>query len=406
NCSSRCHRSFLQTSSVVARQSSSFNPCAGGYRLTRMERRPGTPRPDGGACSRRPIRAPSRRWSHLSCLGTATCRTQCWRIARLDLWQAQYVRADPVIAGALRLSLEPGLDKKDPDALSRLAGCVENAPSKTAGELIRMLLARADERPTFYGATNQHELLARDRKRIDELNAVAERVNAPRVDLSEEDGVADQQESRSPAGRGSQWINASEILTARIVEGFAEGAVGIGRALRVWRARPYQAQGRKWETDRFVNAIGYRLLEFVDRGLMVDAETVLSMTAGEQTLGDEGGLLAGLGAGLEARGQNRLAAIAFAFAWTRTRGGGGWVNFGGETGLEWLEKAARLNGAAALEIVGAEARRVASGGGLGVCQALVFAFSRIGFGVSPTESTGAVWKETAFACWNEAARVI
>ena len=154
----------------------------------------------------------------------------------------------------------------------------------------------------------------------------------------------------------------------------------------------------KWDRDRFVNAIGYRVLCLLDGGYAESAEAVLHSVAVEEKFGDDGQLLSALGKGFELRGHRTLAAVALTYAWTRTRGGGGWLAFGGETGLDLLERAAQLDTAATLRTLGDEAQRRADTGDLGVTQALVHAFARVPLGTNASQ--------TAFDCWREAAQVI
>ena len=102
---------------------------------------------------------------------------------------------------------------------------------------------------------------------------------------------------------------------------------------------------------------------------------VLGGSAGDS----EGALLLGhLAEGLERHGYQGLAAQAYTLAWTRARGGGGWLNFGGETALDALHNATRLDPAIAADLVAEETERiVASGryGTNGVTQALIIAFA-------------------------------
>jgi hypothetical protein len=326
--------------------------------------------------------------------------------ARLELWRAHYAQADPLVAGALRLTLEPGLEESDPDALSRLVDVYKQTGSRDAASLIRLLLARADERKGDYGTTDQKDRLRKDQSVVDRLNKIAERAGAPRIDATISSPQAGAKGSTSAPKTRYDRQSLADFLDEQVVEPFDPGAIGLGSALRSWRVRPYDALGRRWEIDRFINAIGYRLLELVDQSYFEDAQSVLTLVASEQRFGDNGGLLAGLGAGLEVRGYANLASVALTFAWTRTRGGGGWLNFGGEDSIEALRQAATLDPQAALRIIGDEVQRVVRRGGFGVSQALIHAFARVSFGSSTEAAPVENWTKTAFSCWHEAAKVI
>ena len=80
----------------------------------------------------------------------------------------------------------------------------------------------------------------------------------------------------------------------------------------------------------------------------------------------EGALLLGdLAEGLERHGHQGLAAQAYTLAWTRARGGGGWLNFGGQTALDALRNATRLDPAIATDLVAEETERIVASGRYG-----------------------------------------
>ena len=121
--------------------------------------------------------------------------------ARLDLWQAQWAKTDPIVSGALRLSLGPGLDKRDPDALRRL--CESGGPGDVVIPLVRLLLARADERPADGAVTNE-ERLERQRTTVHQLNEVARAFGAPVVEAEAKGGIAKGSPSQTHARISAQ----------------------------------------------------------------------------------------------------------------------------------------------------------------------------------------------------------
>lgn len=73
--------------------------------------------------------------------------------------------------------------------------------------------------------------------------------------------------------------------------------------------------------------------------------------------------------GLERHGEDRLAAVAYALAWTRARGRGGWLTFGGETELDSLAHASRIDPVMARKVVAEEIQRaVAASYGRGIAK--------------------------------------
>ena len=103
-------------------------------------------------------------------------RTGLLHDARSDLWRAWHHRADPIVAGALRLTLEEPLDQNDLTALDLLADICDGTGNDQPSRLMIALLARVDERPFKYSDSDSNELLDRDRERVDALNAIAARV--------------------------------------------------------------------------------------------------------------------------------------------------------------------------------------------------------------------------------------
>ncbi|QFY11512.1 hypothetical protein GBF35_37435 [Nonomuraea phyllanthi] len=315
-----------------------------------------------------------------------------------DLWRSWYHVADPIVAGALRLALPMALDDADLAMAERLAGIADGSIADLSRQLLTLIIARADERPLSYSYSNSDELITKDNARLEALNVIAARVNVPQLWVM---SAADEKTDQHPPTTAQPTPPADIQQTA--VGGFPSGAVGVARAIRTWRRRPYESSSPYWAPERFANIIGYRLVELAEAGAEQHAEAALHTLAGALETFDRSGLLAALGAGLERHGKLRLAAVALALEWTRTRGDGGWMNFGGETELDLLRHATRLDADIAWSTVASEVARVVAGshhGSYGVSQALIHASLVNGL------TTQKAPHDAAFAAWDEAHAVI
>ncbi|MGA3346607.1 MAG: AAA family ATPase, partial [Terracidiphilus sp.] len=316
-----------------------------------------------------------------------------------DVWEEWYERVDPLISGALRLSLDKPLDRRDSEQLKRLA-----EDTTTDSEAIRLLMtwlvARADERPVSYSYSNDAELLAKDDIVVTGLNQIAASVDVPVISLINRASTP-----RHEAALIASPNRKSKNSTADVVSysPFPGGLPGLSRAIRAWRRKPYDAQSEEWAVERFTNVIGYRLVELAADGRLEEAESALRSLGDSVTLGERSGILRHVAEGLERHGENRLAAVAYTLAWTRARGHGGWMTFGGQTELDSLERASALDAGVARYVVAEEVERAvaASYGPYGISQALVFAFASEAIRVN-----GAAPLDTAFAVWDEACAVI
>ncbi len=326
------------------------------------------------------------------------CNHPNWRLhgALEALWRSWGEHADPVLAGALRLTLDTPLESKDAEALSCLV--VHAAPGSVAGDLATWLLARADERPISYSSSNSDEILEIDDQKVADLNSVAATVGLPNIaELRQE--LGDQTEQDEPETSRSAPAPDDEDHNDPLSY-LPEGPAGLSHAIRSWRKRPYNATHPSWSADRFADAIEVRLLELVENGRNHDAEWALRSLAEACEFGTGTELLREIAERLEPRRHSRLAAISHTLVWTRTRGRGGYVNFGGETEIQALRRATELDPGVALEIVAEETERVvASGqyGSYGVTQALIHAFCEGALYPPDKRPT-----DVAFAAWDEA----
>ena len=314
------------------------------------------------------------------------------------MWARWFRQVDPVIAGALRLALDGALKPEDPEALSLLGRCPR--PDDAVETLLRLLLARANERPVSSGHSSGEEVDNLD-ERMEALNEIARAESLPEVHPCFDDGQQNQQGSSLFPSLGTAQSTASRQESPP--EPFPMGAPGMAMAIRAWRKRPYQTSEIGWAVDRFANAVGYRLVELAHAGREADAEQGLRLLAQASRGFEETGVLEAIAGGLERHGLSRLATIAHSLTWTRARAHG-WLNFGGETALTSLHRASQLDPALALEIVGGEIERVVNGetyGTDGVTRALIVAFTSGAL----TIPTGASL-DLAFDYWREAFAVI
>jgi hypothetical protein len=314
--------------------------------------------------------------------------------ARYELWQRWHASSDPVAAAALRLTLDTPLDGADPTAAARLAG----ESGEAAGNLLRLVLSRADERAHADTASRA----AADDVRVAELNLVADAAGAPRIQPCSQERPPQDVGSGNRAGLPQPSLQKQ--LDHGILPELPAGAVGLSRAIRAWHAASFDDRRTIHTLDQFAALIGYRLVELAESGREADVAAVLRVLGGSDVYSEGALLLGHLAEGLERFGYHGLAAQAYTLAWTRARGGGGWLNFGGQTALDALHNATRLAPAIARDLVAEETERiVASGqyGTNGVTQALVIAFAAEALTLPGADSI-----DNAFAMWDEALAVI
>ena len=163
----------------------------------------------------------------------SSCNDPNWLLhgARSDLWRAWHDRADPIVAGALRLTLKEPLDKNDRNAFNLLAGICDGTGNDRPSRLMVSLLARIDERPFKYSVSNSNELLDRDHNRVDELNSIAARAHVPRIaplptfPIKSEDLTTSNHDPRS---------QPATYLPDQVAVMFPPGTVGVAQATNCW----------------------------------------------------------------------------------------------------------------------------------------------------------------------------
>ncbi|MDC0766726.1 ATP-binding protein [Streptomyces sp. HD] len=321
--------------------------------------------------------------------------------AREDLWDAWTDTADPVVATALRITLDTPLLEGDAALLDRLARTIGPSTPDGVPQLLRIALSRADERQANRDSSSDQTRPA-DTQLVTELNAVAERIGAPQLTPLPEPPVTDESQPHP-----SQPIPA-QPATARTSPAAPSPApsepVGLIRLLSAWHLSPYEADTPQHTLEQMTDLVGDGLLNLATQGQLDEAAQVLRAIAGPFDFREGPLLLRQLADKLHRNGHDALAAEAYALTWVRTRGQGGWLNFGGETALDALRTAAQLDPAHTHRVIADEAEAVVSTGRYGthgITQALIFAFAHQSLALPPNDSL-----DLAFALWDEAATVI
>lgn len=315
--------------------------------------------------------------------------------ARSHLWRSWSAEADPLIAAALRLTLEEPLERADPCVLQRLTEEASVEDLDEASRLLVFLLARADERPFTHGVSNDDELLAQDNELVDQMNLVAACTGGPRIGPLPRAS----HEEKTRTQRPSRWSTAEAPWVSQLTPVFSHGAAGLAEAARAWHDNYHAGDTSTWTVDRFANVLGYRLLELDQTGQQEVARRALRSAADSTGFDDRQGLLKALADGLERHGLTDLAATAHSLAWTRRRGGGGWMTFGGETNIRSLRRAIELESAVARRTVASEVERSVSRelGTIGITRALLCGFLKADLSISDS---------VAFDAWMEGFEVI
>ncbi|NUO50288.1 MAG: hypothetical protein HOV80_15645 [Polyangiaceae bacterium] len=326
-------------------------------------------------------------------------------VARLELWQAHWKTVDPVIAGALRLTVQSPLEQDDAMLLERLAA---TGQPRAVTELCGLLASRCDERPGRYSVSNSADLVRADTDLVRRINAVLSRIKGGLVgDVP----VSKRPDSpRAPSRTsGSKPIDLRERIEAEILEDFAYGLEGVSQIISALRIRPYDPNANRWGHDHLANALGFRLVELVDAGLDIEVESAVRLLATALTYTRDGvEFLNAIAQGFEFRGHSRLAALAHTLSWTTQRGGSGWQTFGGEKGIGSLQRANELDPEVASSAIGSELQRIVTGAGAGlygVTEGLLYALDSTTLGVTGVDAAGRR-RAGVLEAWDEAAAVI
>ncbi|WP_037624146.1 AAA family ATPase [Streptomyces aureus] len=321
--------------------------------------------------------------------------------AREDLWDAWSDTVDPVAATALRLTLNTPLLQGDAALLDRLAQAIGPATPDDVPQLLRLALSRADERQANRDSSVD-ETRPADAQLVAELNAVAERIGAPQLTPLPEPPVTDEPHNRPTAPVPAQPTPAPASPAAP--SHAPSEPVGLIRVLRAWHRSPYEAGAPQHTLEQMTDLLGNSLLDLATQGQTDEAAQVLRAIAGPFDFRDGPLLLRRLADKLHQNGHDAVAAEAYALTWVRTRGQGGWLNFGGETALDALRTASQLDSTLTHRVITEEVEAVVGSGRYGthgITQALIFAFTHQALALPPNRSL-----DMAFALWDEAATVI
>ena len=312
-----------------------------------------------------------------------SCNDPNWLLheARSHLWRSWHHRADPIVSGALRLTLDEPLDSTDVSAFRRLAHISDGSARDVPSRLLRALLCRADER-AFDCDTKEDDIRRQDAELVDALNVIARRGRAPTI-APLPTAPLEHVGRRAPAHRQREPTRLPPPLGPFDMM-FHPGMLGVAQAIRAWKRRERHRGRFVSDLSRFVNALGYRIVELLEAGRRLDAETALRLIAEGSGFDESPRLLKLVAQGLERHGQRSLATVAYTLTWTRARGRGGWMTFGGETEIQALQRATKLDRIVALQTIGREVEHVVSQGHgtNGIAQALIYGFMDGGLGDS------------------------
>jgi thymidylate kinase len=134
-------------------------------------------------------------------------------------------------------------------------------------------------------------------------------------------------------------------------------------------------------SDRHVNALGYRLLELMQKGDEEQAIRLIYAYTDQLFWGDDSSMpMSALAEGLLRFGQKQAAATAYMLAYTRSRGNGGWSNIGGREHFDRLEKAVALSEETTFSGVARTVAKIveSTGYNIGITQNLIEMFAHRG----------------------------
>ncbi len=195
-----------------------------------------------------------------------------------ELWRANTDIADPLVAAALRVAIGTSLDRRDAIAIERLRQVgvsAEDTVGRQPARLARWILARYDEHSvTATGGTP--EVVAA----LEAVNRVAAELGVSGASCGVPDGLA----PTRPAEERQHRPESKDARADAVLIDYSVGADGLIRGIREWQQRPYRGVSPRWDRDRFVNAVGYRLVDLCARGEVEQAENILRVVAGDTRL--------------------------------------------------------------------------------------------------------------------------
>jgi hypothetical protein len=308
------------------------------------------------------------------------------------VWENWQGHVKPLLAAALRLSIDLDITDEDTEFFRRAL----SDSSTACKNLTARCLIRLDERPTRYSYSNGNEQLSKDDQHVTEINMLAISndlpPSIPLFDRRNETKTDDQLPDSLPSKN-----NIDDVLT------FPDGLIGIRMAIRSWKSSGLSISSVAVNIDKYVNVIGYRLLELIQSRRESDANQSLKLLADDFGSSNGPRIFRELAEGLVRFGHYRSAALAYTLEWTQTRGGS-WRNFGGKTNLDSLSKASTIDSSVSLNIIAETIERTVNYGGygtLGITQAIILALAKGALHIDGQESC-----QVALGAWHEAYRVI
>ncbi len=293
---------------------------------------------------------------------------------------------------ASRLSLGYQSTSGDDDAeLLRLlkAAPLDNLPDELAADSITPLV---QDRIT----DNRDDEV--DIKGFEQLASSALELNGHALEVNNIHSTQRREEYALP-GRVETQINSQVGIE------WGDTPIDIARAIRKWSQQSYDLDSSKETQNRSLNAtveaLGWRLLTLCQEGNSETAENLLRFLAEHVRDRNAKLVMEPLAQGFERFGLTRLAVIAYMFAYTKSKGGGGWLTFGGKEHEETLHAAVALNAKLAFSELGIAIVDVLKGKYYvtqGISQALVQAFC--------SNAIGADMSTSPFELWDAAADVI
>ncbi len=200
-------------------------------------------------------------------------------------------------------------------------------------------------------------------------------------------------------------VQVETQINSQVTIEWGDTPIDIARAIRKWSQQSYSLDSSKASQNRSLNAaveaLGWRLLTLCEEGNSETAENILRFLAEHVSYSNAKPVMQSLAKGFVRFGLTRLAVIAYVFAYTQSKGGGGWLTFGGKEHEESLHAAIALNAKLALSELGMAVVHVLNGkyyGVQGISQALIQAFCSNA--IVTDVST------TPFEVWDAAADVI
>ena len=180
-------------------------------------------------------------------------------------------------------------------------------------------------------------------------------------------------ESTEPFSYSRPRVSASDYRPV-----FAANAtpLEIVQGLKAWSWTYEQGLG----IGQLANALGWRLIQLAEDGQRDTASRLLHHAASDIYFGGPAELLGQLGDGLARHGQGDLAALAYVLAYARSRGGGGWLAFGGPECHEWFTRALTLDEEVTLGTLASEVAERATEDSSGMTRHLIECFVAIGRG--------------------------